>query len=245
MKFIGIIPARYGSTRFPGKPLAVIGGKTMIQRVVEQARKAASLSEVLVATDDRRIADHVLAFGGKAVITSPSHPSGTDRCFEALGQYDKNAYDAVVNIQGDEPFIEPSQIDLVCSCFKTAHVQIATLVKKISLEQELLDANTPKVVLDNAGRAIYFSRSPIPFLRGKSTAEWPAQHTYYRHIGIYAYRCDVLEEITALKPSPLEIAESLEQLRWLEHGYRIHTAVTEHGSRAVDSPADLENLPLT
>ncbi len=246
MKTLGIIPARYQSTRFPGKPLAVIDGMTMIERVVKQASKARSLGRVIVATDDQRIASHVKDFGGEAVMTDPKHPSGTDRCYEALEIAGKNEYDLVVNIQGDEPFIDPGQIDLACSCFSSSQVQIATLVKKISDVSTLLDPNTPKAVLDAHMRAIYFSRAPIPYCRGEKEAkDWIVKHTYYKHIGLYAYRTDILAEITQLRPSALELAESLEQLRWIEHGYRIQAAITEHESVSVDTPDDLLNLPLT
>jgi len=246
MRFIGIIPARYASSRFPGKPLAVIHGKTMVQRVYEQAKKSASLSQVVVATDDERIHDHVKSFGGHCVMTSVDHPSGTDRCFEALQLEGKSEYDVVVNIQGDEPFIDPGQIDLACACFDSSQVQIATLVKKITSLEELQNINTPKVISDIHGRAIYFSRTPLPYCRGKEISEWLNLHTYYKHIGLYAYRTDILEEITALKPSALELAESLEQLRWIEHGYKIRTAITLHESIAIDNPSDLDKLlPFT
>jgi 3-deoxy-manno-octulosonate cytidylyltransferase (CMP-KDO synthetase) len=242
MRFIGIIPARYASTRFPGKPLADINGKSMIQRVVEQARKSSSLSEVVVATDDERIRQHVEGFGGKVIMTSTEHQSGTDRCYEALQKAGSN-WDAVVNIQGDEPYIFPEQIDLVCSCFISSEVQIATLVKKLKDHEELVNVNSPKVILDKRKQAIYFSRTAIPFYRGKDQSEWLSLHTYYKHIGIYAYRTDVLKEITRIRPSSLEIAESLEQLRWIENGYRISVEVTDYESVAVDVPEDIHRLP--
>jgi 3-deoxy-manno-octulosonate cytidylyltransferase (CMP-KDO synthetase) len=243
MRFVGIIPARYASTRFPGKPLADINGKSMIQRVVEQARNAGSLSDVVVATDDERIETHVKSFGGKAVMTSPDHQSGTDRCFEALEQLGKGNWDVVVNIQGDEPYILPQQIDLVCSCFTSPSVQIATLVKKVKDLEELVNVNSPKVIIDHHKQAIYFSRTPIPYYRGKEQSQWLDLHTYYKHIGIYAYRSDVLESITRIAPSSLEMAESLEQLRWIENGYRIDVEVTDFESIAVDTPEDIHRLP--
>jgi 3-deoxy-manno-octulosonate cytidylyltransferase (CMP-KDO synthetase) len=243
MRFVGIIPARYASTRFPGKPLADINGKSMIQRVVEQARNAGSLSDVVVATDDERIETHVKSFGGKAVMTSPDHQSGTDRCFEAIEQLGKGNWDVVVNIQGDEPYILPQQIDLVCSCFTSPSVQIATLVKKVKDLEELVNVNSPKVIIDHHKQAIYFSRTPIPYYRGKEQSQWLDLHTYYKHIGIYAYRSDVLESITRIAPSSLEMAESLEQLRWIENGYRIDVEVTDFESIAVDTPEDIHRLP--
>lgn len=241
MKIIGIIPARYASTRFPAKPLVDIEGKSMIQRVYEQATKAKMISAVVVATDDNRIAEHVMSFGGNVVMTSESHQSGTDRCFEAINLFSKDA-DVVINIQGDEPFIHPEQIDLVASCFASADVQIATLVKKVTTEEELFNVNTPKVILNKNKEAILFSRQTIPHIRGEEMHDWLKNHTFYKHIGIYAYRTKVLAEITALKQSPLELAESLEQLRWLENGYKIKVEITDFESVAVDTPDDLKKL---
>jgi 3-deoxy-manno-octulosonate cytidylyltransferase (CMP-KDO synthetase) len=241
MKIIGIIPARYASTRFPGKPLADIGGKSMIQRVYEQAKKSKALSEVIVATDDDRIAKHVKEFGGMVAMTSETHQSGTDRCFEAINKFDASA-DVVINIQGDEPFIRPEQIDLVASCFEDENTQIATLVKKINTDLELFNPNTPKVLLNKKEEAIYFSRQTIPHIRGKETTEWLNEFTFYKHIGIYAYRTKVLAEITALKQSSLELAEALEQLRWIENGYTIKVKITDFESIAVDTPDDLKKL---
>lgn len=242
MKIIGIIPARYASTRFPGKPLINIQGKSMIQRVYEQAKKSKLLSEVFVATDDKRIETHVKKFGGKVVMTSTKHTSGTDRCAEVAKKL-KNKFDIIINIQGDEPFIKPQQIDLLCSCFKSKDVEIATLVKKIDTVEELLSNNTPKVVVNKNKQAIYFSRTPIPFYRSNNKPqEWIERHTYYKHIGIYGYRKEVLEKITHLKQSPLELVESLEQLRWLENGYKISVAVTEFESVAIDTPEDLKKI---
>lgn len=237
MEVLGIIPARYASTRFPGKPLIDINGKSMIQRVYEQA-KSAGLAEVLVATDDARILEHVQAFGGKAVMTAAHHQSGTDRCFEAYQLHDE-PFEYIINIQGDEPFIRPEQINLVASCFEHSATQLATLIKKISTAEELFNINAPKVVINKAGEALYFSRSPIPFCRNVPNDIWHQQHTYYKHIGIYGYRADILEQITQLPPSPLELAESLEQLRWLENGFRITTALTEFETIGIDTPEDL------
>lgn len=240
MKFIAIIPARYASTRFPGKPLALLGGKPVIQRVYEQV--AGVLDDAVVATDDRRIYDAVLAFGGKAEMTSTEHRSGTDRCWEAYCKQG-GAYDVVVNVQGDEPFIRPAQLEALKRCFDDPETQIATLVKPFA-EKDGLEAlenpNSPKVVLDGWSRALYFSRSVIPYLRGVDRAEWLRRHTYYKHIGIYAFRTEVLREVTSLPQSPLELAESLEQLRWLENGYRIGVGVTNFDTVGIDTPEDLE-----
>ena len=240
MKVLGIIPARYASTRFPGKPLTDINGKTMIQRVYEQA-KSANLAEVLVATDDQRIFEHVQSFGGKAVMTGEHHQSGTDRCFEAYQQYNQ-PFEYVINIQGDEPFIKPEQINLVAACFDNPQTQLATLIKKIESPEELFNVNSPKVVFNKSGEALYFSRQPIPYCRNVPNDIWHRQHTYYKHIGIYGYRTDILEQITKLPPSALELAESLEQLRWLEHGFKIATAITEFETIGIDTPEDLERV---
>jgi 3-deoxy-manno-octulosonate cytidylyltransferase (CMP-KDO synthetase) len=240
MKITGIIPARFASTRFPGKPLTVIGGKSMIRRVYEQAKQASSLSSVVVATDDTRIEEHVKSFGGEVVMTG-DHQSGTDRCFEAVMKFDPSA-EVVINIQGDEPFIHPKQIDLVASCFTNRDVQIATLVKIITAKEELFNVNIPKVVLDKDKNAIYFSRQAIPFIRESREEEWIGKNTFYKHIGIYAYRLPVLEAITSLPQSSLERAEALEQLRWLENGYKIKVELTDFESVAIDTPSDLEKL---
>lgn len=240
MVILGIIPARYASTRFPAKALANINGKSMIQRVVEQARQATSLSRVVVATDDERIRAHVADFGGEVVMTSVHHQSGTDRCQEAIRQLGLSA-DYVVNIQGDEPFIQPRQIDLLASVLDGV-TELATLVKAIGDPQTLLSPNTAKVVLGATGEALYFSRHPIPYLRGQPTEIWLAAHTYYKHIGLYAYRTDILAQLTQLPPSSLELAESLEQLRWLENGYRIRTVLTDLDTHGIDTPEDLERV---
>lgn len=238
MKFIGIIPARYQSTRFPGKPLAMINDKPMIQWVYENVQQ--SLDMVWVATDNDRIYNVVENFGGKAVKTKDTHKSGTDRCAEAALKLSGSLkFDVVINIQGDEPFIRPEQIDQLKACFNP-DTEIATLVKKIENTEELFNPNRPKSVLDKNGNALYFSRSPIPFVRGEEESFWLRVNTFWAHIGMYAYRTDILQQITTLNPSKLEIAESLEQLRWLENGYKIKTAVTEHQSMGIDTPDDLE-----
>jgi 3-deoxy-manno-octulosonate cytidylyltransferase (CMP-KDO synthetase) len=243
MNFLGIVPARYASSRFPGKPLANLGGKTMISRVVEQASKA--LEHVVVATDDQRIFDAVKSFGGNVVMTSGQHNSGTDRCAEALDIYEKESgesFDAVVNIQGDEPFIQPEQLKQIMSCFSDPSTQIATLVKKAEKNDEISNSNRPKVVINKNKQALYFSRSVIPYFRGDDLQNWYRRHTYYLHVGLYAYTSSVLRQITKLSPSGLELAESLEQLRWLENGYIIKTEITPYESLGIDTPEDLEKL---
>lgn len=239
MRFIAIIPARYASTRFEGKPLALLGGVPVIRRVYE--RVASAVPDVLVATDDSRIAEAVEAFGGRVVMTSDKHRSGTDRCYEAYCKQG-GEFDAVINVQGDEPFITASQLHAVMACFDDVSTEIATLVKPFS-EQDGLAAlenpNSPKVVLDGKNRAIYFSRSVIPYLRGVDRNEWLHRHTFYKHIGMYAFRTDVLRRVTALPPSTLELTESLEQLRWLENGYRIGVGITDVETVGIDTPEDL------
>lgn len=213
----------------------------MIQRVYESASKASVLSRLVVATDSDVIFDHVKDFGGEVVMTSPNHPSGTDRCKEAWEKEGKE-YDIVINIQGDEPYIHPSQINSVASCFSSKEVALATLIKKLDNPEDLFTPHKIKVVVDSKGFALFFSRLPIPFIRDAHESQWLARHTYWKHIGIYGYRAETLDNITQLERSPLEIAESLEQLRWLEHGYKIKTAVTEHESIGVDTPDDLQRL---
>ncbi|MCD8030275.1 MAG: 3-deoxy-manno-octulosonate cytidylyltransferase [Bacteroides sp.] len=240
MKFLGIIPARYASTRFPGKPLAILAGKPMVQRVYEQV--CGLLDEVYVATDDPRIQEAVKAFGGKVVMTSPNHKSGTDRCYEAYTHIG-GEFDVVINIQGDEPFVHSSQIELLKQCYQDESTQIATLVKPFSASdgwEVICNPNSPKVVFSKHMQALYFSRSVIPYLRGEEPEKWPASHTYYKHIGLYAYRAEVLREITSLPQSSLELAESLEQLRWLENGYVIRVGVTDIETIGIDTPEDLE-----
>lgn len=240
MKILGIIPARYQSSRFPGKPLIDIAGKSMIQRVYEQCLKSTKLDKIAIATDDQLILDHVHSFGAEAIMTSPQHASGTDRCGEVAAKFPD--FDVLINIQGDEPMIDPSQIDLLCSCFDKVKTQIATLVKIIDSQEELYNENTPKVILNKNLEAVYFSRQTIPFLRGKESNSWLENHTFYKHIGIYGFRRQTLSELIKLPLSSLELAESLEQLRWIENGYPIQTAITAIESQAIDTPADLEKL---
>jgi 3-deoxy-manno-octulosonate cytidylyltransferase (CMP-KDO synthetase) len=241
MNILGVIPARYASTRFPGKPLVVIDGKSMIQRVYEQAVKCTSLAKVVVATDNEAISNHVAQFGGNVIMTGEHHRSGTERCHEVVTKLNQQGetYDYVINIQGDEPFIEPQQISQVAGCFSDPAIRLATLIRKITSKDDLVNPNVVKVVVTSHGSALLFSRSAIPFTRGSNPEEWLSATDYYKHIGIYGYKSSVLGEIVALPPSKLEIAESLEQLRWLENGYRIQTQVTEYESIAIDTPADL------
>lgn len=239
MKFIAIIPARYASTRFPAKPLAILGGKPVIQRVYEQV--AGIFDEAYVATDDVRIEEAVKAFGGKVVMTSVDHNSGTDRCFEAYCKVGAG-YDVVVNVQGDEPFIRPSQLLAVKACFDDPATHIATLVKPFTANdtfEALENVNSPKVVVSQSMNALYFSRSIIPYQRNAEKKDWLKNRVYYKHIGLYAYRADVLKEITSLPQSPLELSESLEQLRWLENGYTIKVGITEVETIGIDTPEDL------
>ncbi len=239
MKFIGIIPARYASTRFPGKPLKLLGGKPIIQRVYEQVSDV--LDDVYVATDDERIEATVKAFGGKVVMTSTSHRSGTDRCYEAYTKIGAE-FDVIINIQGDEPFIQQEQLETVKACFDDETTQIATLVKPFTEADGLTaleNPNSPKVVVDSRMHALYFSRSVIPYLRSLTPEKWLSAHTFYKHIGLYAYRAEVLKAITAMPQSVLEIAESLEQLRWLENGYTIKVGVCQVETIGIDTPEDL------
>ena len=242
MKILGIIPARFASSRFPGKPLADIGGKSMIQRVYEQAQKAKSLSKVVVATDDSRIFDHIIGFGGEAYMTAENHPSGTDRCFEALQKAGGSSkYDYIINIQGDEPFIDPETVEQMAKLldFKT---EIATAVKKINDYETLFDPNVVKAVLTMRKQCLYFSRQIVPYVRGHEPETWLEHADFYKHIGLYAYRNDVLEQISHLPPSPLENTEKLEQLRWLGYGYKIYATITNYESIGIDTPEDLEKL---
>ena len=238
MKVIGIIPSRYASTRFPSKPLAMIKGKTMIQRVWEQAWKS-KLDAVVVATDDMRIADEVLKFGGQYVLTDPNHRSGTDRCREALYMVE-GQYDAVVNIQGDEPFIDPTQINQVIELIGRDDTQLASLAKRIEDEDELFSPNVVKVVMDKQGNALYFSRNPIPFMRNLDHDKWLQNGEFYKHIGLYAYKTETLCQIAEMQSTKLEMAESLEQLRWLENGLRIRMGITQLGSLSIDTQEDYE-----
>ena len=245
MKFIAIIPARYASTRFPGKPLAMLGGKTVIQRVYEQA--VSVVGEAYVATDDERIYQAVESFGGRAVMTRNNHKSGTDRIEEAMEKIEERGARSeeredtvVINVQGDEPFIQRSQIETLCHLFDAPETQIGTLGKRFESMEAVTNPNSPKIVTDVNGFALYFSRSVIPYIRGKETSEWLAQFPYLKHLGIYAYRREVLAEITRLPQSPLEIAESLEQLRWLQNGYRIRVGETDVETVGIDTPEDLQ-----
>jgi 3-deoxy-manno-octulosonate cytidylyltransferase (CMP-KDO synthetase) len=243
IKYLALIPARYASTRFPAKPLADILGKPMIQHVYERAARL--FEHCYVATDDTRIADAVKAFGGNVVMTSTEHRSGTDRCREALEKVSAEtglAFDVVVNIQGDEPYIQTEQLELIKSCFADRDTQIATLVKPFSADEDIFNPNLPKVELNAHSEAMYFSRSPIPYLRNLPQEEWQSAHTYLKHIGLYAYKSNILKEITSLEAGELEKLESLEQLRWLENGYKIKVAKTEFESYAIDTPEDLERL---
>lgn len=241
-KVLAVIPARYASTRFPGKVLHPIAGKSMIARVYERVKAAKGLAEVLVATDDERVAEHVQALGARVAMTDPAHPSGTDRCFEALKKTGEH-YDYVLNIQGDEPFIVPAQIESLIALIDDAHSpEIATLIKKVERMEELTDTGEVKVVLNTRGEALYFSRYPIPFVRDMPLEEAWKHYTFYKHVGLYLYRADILEAVCRLAPSMLERAESLEQLRWLEHGYRIRTAVTTYDSVCVETPEDVQKV---
>lgn len=239
MKFIALIPARYASTRFPAKPLALLRGKPVIQWVWETAARC--MDDAVVCTDDERIMQAVERFGGRAVMTSTSHRSGTDRCYEAYQKVGQGA-DVVVNIQGDEPFIHPTQLQTIRACFENADTQIATLVKPFRPEdglEALRNPNSPKVVVDNQMHALYFSRSVVPYVRGAEPDEWLSRHTFYKHIGLYAYRADVLRQITSLPQSSLEVAESLEQLRWLQNGFTIRVGITDVETIGIDTPDDL------
>lgn len=241
MKFLALIPARYASTRFPGKPLACLGGKPMIQHVYEKAH--AVFPDCYVATDDRRIEQAVTDFGGRVLMTSQAHRSGTDRCREALDKAEAltgTLFDAVINIQGDEPFIAAEQLEAVRGCFADPSTQIATLVKAFDSGEDLFNPNSPKVVVSKNNEALYFSRSAIPYLRGTEPEQWAGKHKYLKHIGLYGYRSDILRQIADLPPGDLETAESLEQLRWLENGFRIRVAEAFSEGIAIDTPADLE-----
>ncbi|HOZ40442.1 MAG: 3-deoxy-manno-octulosonate cytidylyltransferase [Flavobacteriales bacterium] len=239
-RILGVIPARYASSRLPGKPLADIAGRSMVMRVVDQARSCLALAEVVVATDDDRVFAHVLEHGGKVVMTSKDHPSGTDRCAEALALMGDQGYDAVVNIQGDEPFIVPAQIDELCRALAEAPGGIATLAQVVTDDHDLDDPGEVLITTTVDLDALYFSRAAIPFLRLPSNGPRHSRFRFLKHVGLYAFRSDVLGRLVTLAPSPLELAESLEQLRWLEHGHRVRVGITGHASFCVDTPADLE-----
>ncbi|MDF1673811.1 MAG: 3-deoxy-manno-octulosonate cytidylyltransferase [Vicingaceae bacterium] len=241
MNILGVIPSRYGSIRFPGKPLIDIDGKTMIQRVYEQAKKSESLSDVVVATDDERIFNEVKSFGGNVVMTSDSHESGTERCNEVL-EKSTQRFDVVINIQGDEPFIDPEQINQLCACFDDEKTDIATLIKEIKNNEELFNPNRPKVEVDSNSFAKMFSRETIPLLNNIEKTEWLKHQKYFKHIGLYGYKSETLKEICQLSPSPLEIIERLEQLRWLENNYKIKVAETSFEAIAIDTPEDLKKI---
>ena len=241
MKILGVIPARYASTRFPGKPLIEIKGKSMIQRVYERTQQCQMLTEVVVATDDERIFDRVIGFGGNAIMTNTEHQSGTDRCLEAL-QKNQSEFDVVINIQGDEPFIDPTQISDLIKCFDDKDTDIATLVKKVHQIEELDNPSMVKVVINNRDQAMYFSRSIIPYIHEVPRAEWTEQYDFYEHVGIYGYTAKVLEKITQLPISSYEVIEKLEQLRWLENGFTIKVAYTDIDSEPIDTPEDLERI---
>lgn len=244
MKILGIIPARYSSIRFPGKPLAMINGKTMIQRVYEQVKKSTKITDAIVATDDIRIYQEVKSFGGDVMLTSSTHQNGSSRCYEVFEKKNEehpDFYEAVVNIQGDEPYINPIQIDQVCDVLIENNTEIATLAKRL-YNDDLFDPNTVKVVFGKAGNALYFSRNPIPFLRSYEKEEWLNHALYYKHIGIYGFTTKALEKISSLKPSRLELNEGLEQLRWLENDMKINVDITEFESFGIDTPEDIEKL---
>jgi 3-deoxy-manno-octulosonate cytidylyltransferase (CMP-KDO synthetase) len=238
---VAIIPARFASTRFPGKPLVDIMGKSMIQRVYEQTQKATLIDKVVIATDDERIAEHANTFNAEVVMTSPNHPSGTDRCWEALNKLDTK-FDYVINVQGDEPFIDPRQIDTLAEVLQNKTTELATLIAKVNRPDILTDIGEVKVVINSLNEALYFSRQPIPYLREVPPADWSTHHQYYNHVGMYAYRTDILKKITRLPVSSLEKAESLEQLRWLENGFSIKCALTDIDSYCIETPEDIAKV---
>lgn len=245
MTIIGIIPSRYASTRFPGKPLARINDKSIIRSVYEQCKKSTQLDKLIVAADDSRIYKHVIEFGGEAVMTREGHLNGTSRCAEALSIVENESginYDIVINIQGDEPFIQPEQIDKMADVFKKPETEIGTLAKKIASEEELFNPNVVKVVKDYQSKALYFSRNPIPFMRDLHKSNWLSHNNFYKHIGIYGYKKNILVELVKLQPAKLEMAEKLEQLRWMENGYQISVEYTEYDSIGIDTPEDLLKL---
>jgi 3-deoxy-manno-octulosonate cytidylyltransferase (CMP-KDO synthetase) len=240
MNILSIIPARFGSTRFPGKPLADLAGKPMIQRVYEQVISCSSISDVIVATDHMEIFNTVQAFGGRVIMTSENCLTGTDRCAEVLEKISQD-YDLIINVQGDEPFIQCGQINELIESMASPEAQIGTLVRRIEDKEDVFNPNVVKAVLSMSGRALYFSRNPMPFVRGANHENWLQHTSFFRHIGLYAYRPAVLREIAKLPAGKLEIAESLEQLRWLEAGYSIFVRETHFDSPGIDTPEDLEN----
>ena len=240
MSIIGIIPARYASTRFPGKPLVQINGKSMLQRVVEQTKKSGLLTEIVVATDDKRIVDHCHEIGAKVIMTNTAHQSGTDRCYEAYKLSGSKA-NYIINIQGDEPFLHPDQINTLANACD-GNAELITQMIKCDSYDVLFDTGEVKIVLNTNNEALYFSRSVIPFIKNEDSKNWHLKHDFYRHVGMYAYRTDILEKIAALPVSNLEKAESLEQLRWLQNGFKIKCVITEHDSHCVDTPEDIEKV---
>jgi 3-deoxy-manno-octulosonate cytidylyltransferase (CMP-KDO synthetase) len=238
---VAIIPARYASTRFPGKPLIDILGKPMIQRVYEQVAQCKTIDRVVVATDDKRIFDRVEAFGGEALMTAADHPSGTDRCWEAFRQLKEN-FQYIINVQGDEPFIDPGQVDELGNVLNNEEVELATQMIAVDDHEVLFDRGEVKIVLNENNEALYFSRMVIPYIKGVEEKNWHEHHTYYRHVGMYAYRADVLKKLTALPVSSLEKAESLEQLRWLQNGFRIRCVLTKYDSHCIDTPEDVNKV---
>jgi 3-deoxy-manno-octulosonate cytidylyltransferase (CMP-KDO synthetase) len=244
MNIIGIIPARFASTRFPGKPLVDIKGKTMIQRVYENSKKVLG-DHLLIATDNSLIAEEANKFGGNVILTAKDHKNGTDRCAEAMERYETRTgkrYDIIINIQGDEPFLHEEHLTKLISCFDDPATEIATLIKEIELNEDIFNPNKPKVIRDINNFAVYFSRSPIPYLRAYDKEEWHKHYIYYKHIGLYAYRKNILKKITKIPTSGLEIAESLEQNRWIENGYKIKIEITDKESLSIDTPEDLEQI---
>ncbi len=241
MKFIAIIPARYASTRFPGKPLVSIQGKPMVQHVYEKVTQSGLFEKVIVATDDNRIQKAVEEFGGEVALTDVNHQSGTDRCGEVINKLEE-VFDVVVNIQGDEPFIKQEQLEDLVSLFRKTPAQIGTLKKELSNSEDVFNPNIVKVVDGLDKRAIYFSRNPIPFVRDFEQKDWLSKQKFYKHIGLYGYRFDVLKELVQLQSSMLEMSESLEQLRWLENGYQIFIAETKFESIGIDTPDDLSKI---
>lgn len=242
MNILVVIPARFASTRFPGKPLALLGGKPIVEWVWNCVSGMSTLTDAVVATDDQRIVSAVESFGGRAMMTSSEHRSGTDRCGEVLRKMEAEGkhYDVVINVQGDEPFTKQSQLQHLIDCFGNADTQIATLKTAIRSTEELESANNVKVICNPQGKAIYFSRQPIPYLRGVEKDEWLGHRSYFKHVGIYAFRAEALKEVVKLAPSALEVSESLEQLRWLENGYTIEVRETEQANIGIDTPEDLE-----
>ena len=239
MKVLGIIPARFNSSRFPGKPLATIGGKPMIIHVLERASLCKEISRLIVATDNPIIMDTVIKHGYEAMLTAESHPSGTDRCAEILSKIEDEP-DICINIQGDEPFLDPDQLSALISCFKNSDCQISTLKHRINNQEELFSPDAVKVITDKNGKALYFSRSPLPYLRDQNEESWLSKQDYYRHIGLYGFKAEILKKVSKIEESSLEKAEKLEQLRWMENGFSVFVATSDKPNIAVDTPHDLK-----